>query len=337
MGQVSTAAVAKSESRPLQRGDRVELRAPTEILALLDESGTQDGLPFMPEMLSFFGRELTVAARVERACDTIESSGVRRMPNAVVLESVRCDGTGHGSCQAACLIYWKEDWLRRVGEGGGATDRPHGDALDRLAALAASSARRPTAPTENVRYRCQATEFIESTVPLRRWDARSFLREMSSRNVSVPRFALIMSRAIFDEIRIRLGMRDPKPFKKPGSTKPGAPASTLEPGAVVRIQPKERVADTLDESSKLRGLWFDREMLHYCGKTTVVKDRVEHFIDERTGEMIDLASDAYILEGVICRSCVSDGRWFCPRAIYSWWRQAWLEVPGDGDPDVGVT
>ena len=36
------------------------------------------------------------------------------MKNSVHLEGVRCDGEGHRGCQAGCLIFWKEAWLKRV-------------------------------------------------------------------------------------------------------------------------------------------------------------------------------------------------------------------------------
>jgi hypothetical protein len=36
------------------------------------------------------------------------------MENAVHLVGVRCDGSAHGGCQAGCLIFWKDAWLRRV-------------------------------------------------------------------------------------------------------------------------------------------------------------------------------------------------------------------------------
>jgi len=32
-----------------------------------------------------------------------------------------------------------------------------------------------------------------------------------------------------------------------------------------------------------------------------------------------------MLENVWCQSRYSDCRMFCPRSIYSWWREAWLE------------
>ncbi len=88
----------------LRRGDIVTLRSPSEILATLDDSGSLDGLPFMPEMLAYFGRQFPVASRVERACDTITYAGARRMLSTVILDELRCNGSGHGGCQAGCRI-----------------------------------------------------------------------------------------------------------------------------------------------------------------------------------------------------------------------------------------
>ena len=98
----------------------------------------------------------------------------------------------------------------------------------------------------------------------------------------------------------------------------------LEQGSLVQVRSRAEIGGTLDASGKTRGLWFDREMLPFCGKTFTVKDRVERFIDEETGRLVELKSDCYILDGVVCSGDRSDGRWFCPRAIYPWWREAWL-------------
>ena len=38
--------------RGLQRGDQVEVRPAAEILATLDDRGTLDSMPFMPEMVA---------------------------------------------------------------------------------------------------------------------------------------------------------------------------------------------------------------------------------------------------------------------------------------------
>ena len=87
----------------------------------------------------------------------------------------------------------------------------------------------------------------------------------------------------------------------------------------------EEIKATLDEKGFNRGLSFDREMLRYCGQTLRVKARVTTLIDESTGRMVTIKRDAIILEGGVCSGECSTGRWFCPREIYAYWREAWLE------------
>ena len=116
-----------SGPRPFRPGEIAEIKSASEILATLDAEGKLDGLPFMPEMLEYCGQTVTVYKRADRTCDTILSDGQRRMQNAVFLTDLRCDGGAHGGCQAGCLIFWKEAWLRRpseqhhVGGGSGAS------------------------------------------------------------------------------------------------------------------------------------------------------------------------------------------------------------------------
>ena len=102
---------------PLRVGELVEVRSEPEILATLDGRGELESLPFMPEMLPLCGRRFRVDKVAAKLCDTIGSTGMYRMRNAVHLVGVRCDGQAHGGCQAGCLIYWKEAWLKRVPAG----------------------------------------------------------------------------------------------------------------------------------------------------------------------------------------------------------------------------
>src|SRR5262245_2737931 len=102
----------------LRIGELVEVRSRDEILATLDATGRLDGLPFMPEMLKQCGRRFRVFRRAIKACDTIGNTGMHRMEDAVHLEGVRCDGSAHAGCQALCMVYWKEAWLKRVEPGG---------------------------------------------------------------------------------------------------------------------------------------------------------------------------------------------------------------------------
>src|SRR5262245_53345571 len=103
-----------AQALKLRPGELVEVRTAQEILATLDNNGELDCLPCMPEMLAFCGRRFRVSSRADKACDTIDYRGNRRMHDTVHLQGLRCDGGGHGGCQAACLLYWKEAWLKRV-------------------------------------------------------------------------------------------------------------------------------------------------------------------------------------------------------------------------------
>src|SRR5262245_27450572 len=102
-----------SSSR-FRAGEWVQVRSKEEIVATLDREGKLDGLSFMPEMFEQCGKRLRVFRRAHKACDPPNGLAGRRMSSAVHLEDVRCDGAAHGGCQAACLIFWKDAWLRRV-------------------------------------------------------------------------------------------------------------------------------------------------------------------------------------------------------------------------------
>ena len=99
----------------LKAGELVEVRSREEILSTLDKTGCLDGMPFMPEMFAFCGKRLPVYKRAHKTCDTITYSGSQRIANAVHLEGIRCNGQAHGGCQAECLIFWKEAWMKRTG------------------------------------------------------------------------------------------------------------------------------------------------------------------------------------------------------------------------------
>jgi hypothetical protein len=307
------------------------LRSPAAILSTLDEHGSLDGLPFMPEMLQFFGRPFTVTAQVERACDTIHYSGVRRLEDTVILDDVRCDGTGHAGCQTQCRLYWKEAWLRPVSSTESADDLTNSAAFEQLQRLAAANVNGANSTPDEPTFRCQATELLAASEPVGWWSIRSFAHELTSGNVGVWRFVRTMTRIVVEEIGRRLGLVTNHPFRPSERTggRVAAPAThALRPGDLVQIRSRSEIARTVGEDGKTRGLWFDREMLPYCGQTARVKAKVEHFIDENTGRMIHLASDCYILDNVVCKSYRSTGRWFCPRAIYPWWREAWLTPAG---------
>jgi hypothetical protein len=99
----------------------------------------------------------------------------------------------------------------------------------------------------------------------------------------------------------------------------------LQPGELVRIKPYNEILSTLNTRDRNRGLYFDAEEVPYCGETYRVLKRVTKIIHEKTGKMLKMKTPCIILDSVICQSRYSECRLFCPRSIYSYWREIWLE------------
>jgi hypothetical protein len=96
----------------------------------------------------------------------------------------------------------------------------------------------------------------------------------------------------------------------------------LQPGDLVRVKSREEIEQTLNPELLNRGMGFDAEMGRFCGQTARVARRVDHIIDEHTGEMLVMKSPCIVLEGIICEGAFSGS---CPRSITPYWREIWLE------------
>ena len=119
----------------------------------------------------------------------------------------------------------------------------------------------------------------------------------------------------------------------PGEKTPSRPLH-LKPGDLVQVRTYQDILSTLDRNNRNRGLYFDAEEVPYCGKTFRVRSLVNKIIDEKTGAMLTLKDHNVILEGVYCQARFSDRRMFCPRAIYSYWRETWLQrAPEEPRPE----
>ena len=102
----------------------------------------------------------------------------------------------------------------------------------------------------------------------------------------------------------------------------------LQPGELVRIKPYKEILETLDTRDRNRGLYFDAEEVPYCGGQYRVLRRVTRIINDKTGRMLEMKTPCLILDSVICESRYSECRLFCPRSIYAYWREIWLERVG---------
>jgi hypothetical protein len=313
------------DKRPLRPGDVVEVRSAAEILATLDGDAAVDRMPFMPEMARYAGRRYTVTRRVDRICDTIAATGTRRMSGTVYLDGPRCDGAGHDGCQAACMIYWKDAWLRRVSDQPSVTNESTEAAvkLDRLAQAGTRTVREIEGQRSEV-WRCQATEAFNATTALKKSYLPQYWHEMTNGNFGPLRFVGLLARGILLEVSRRVGLLRPLPLRGLGNESKGVESLDLQPGDLVQVRSPTEIAATLDENGLNRGLSFDREMLPYCGRTFRIRDRVRRIIDDATGRMLKIPKDCLILEGAVCSGERTAGCWFCPRKIYPFWRESWL-------------
>lgn len=356
--EVEASPAVRNNNPTLCAGDWVEVRSKVEILRTLDSRGRLDGMPFMPEMFAFCGNRYRVYKRAHKTCDTVYEYKGRKLKDAVHLDGLRCDGEAHGGCQAACLIFWKTAWLRPLTpEGGDASPHPaavvgqpsdqerHCSQMDVVAGT-----RQPGTSEAEPSYVCQATQVPAATEFLPWWEWRQYVEDYTSGNVGLVRilksFAYVGYRHCLVNLGIGVGaplkwlydaiqkLRGGVPYpsrrgKLPvGSHTPSARLD-LQPGEWVRVKSYEAIRATCDELDTNRGLRWDREMVPYCGGTYRVLNRVTKILNEKTGKMQEMKNACIILDGVICEARYSDCRLFCPRSIYPYWREIWLERAED--------
>jgi hypothetical protein len=129
-----------------------------------------------------------VYKRAHKTCDSIVQ-GARRLEHTVHLES-RCSGEAHGGCQAGCLLFWKELWLRPLESAKGTgfvtlginQNEPECSSRGTESAIVSCSFVQEGAW---IRYRCQATQIPSAGRSIRWWDMRQYLEDYVSGNVGL--------------------------------------------------------------------------------------------------------------------------------------------------------
>ncbi len=331
-------------------GDWVQVRSKQEILATLDKNGRLEGLPFMPQMFKYCGRSFKIFQVAHKTCDTVNGTGGRWLAGGIHLD-LRCDGQAYGGCQAACLIFWKDAWLRPVSGPSavaGPAPAPQSDTATPTRGCLESDVLRATSITSDGEdaYQCQAVRLPYFTRLLPWWRLDQYVADYLSGNVGLRRIFNTLVYTVYTKgtrcYHPSLGrpgrwlynrfqsVRGGTPYPRQRGRLPAGEVApigdlNLQPGELVRIKSYDEILSTVHFDYRNRGLFFDAEMVPYCGGVYRVKARVSKFIDEKTGKMKYMKAPAVILEDVWCGSCYSTRQMFCPRAIYSWWREAWLE------------
>jgi len=300
----------------LRPGDLVEVKAPDEILQTLDVDGTLDRLPFMPEMIELCGKRFPVSRRVLKTCYTglnlYDAMRRFRSDDVVTLDGVRCSGTAHDGCQKACMILWREAWLRRV-EPAAVQPEVNPDGRERLRARLKTS----TGPHT---YFCQASELLNATVNMsRREQLGTCVDEVRAGNRTIPGMAYGIATWLYWRIRRRiLG----EYARGRSTTSTPVAGLNLKAGDWVEVKTMTSIRETLNEAGYNRGLYFTPDMRRLCGGRHRVTGRIDKIIVDGTGEMRQLHNTVR-LEGSVC-GCDDLKLGGCSRCEISYWREIWL-------------
>lgn len=304
--------MARSSST-LFPGDLVEVKSPTDILETLDADGTLGKLPFMPEMIEHCGKRFRVSRRVTKVCTSGAGSTMRAFQNddVVFLENLRCSGAAHDGCEKACMIFWREAWLKKVEDAGGQPSKKWEGREELRAKLKT---------TIDARYFCQASELLLAANPLSRQQRiTKCFTDIRTGNCSVLQMAERIGTWLFWRFRrVFLGA-----YARGNRTTTPMESLSLKAGDLVKIKPMDRIRESLNKSAHNRGLWFSPDMRLLCGQQKKVERRIRKIIVDGTGEMRQLHNTVY-LEGSMC-GCAHVAFGGCSRCEFVYWREIWLQ------------
>ena len=291
-------------------GDLVMVRPVDEILATLDEKGTLGKLPFMPEMREFCGRQFRVSRRAFKTC--VDDTEMRRLDDTVFLEDVRCDGQAHGGCDKACLIFWKEAWLRPAGD------------IDRRPATSESKINELDLfefAKRGDQFFCQSSEIVNASKPLPWWEPRQYALDLLHNRISIALWLKGMFIAFYNKVAHVTGRQSWRFVAGPGTYNGTRSDLNLQPGDLVRVKSLERIRETLDADGKHQHLLFAPSMTEFCGSEMRVQKRVERIVLEGSPRQRAI-KDTVLLDGATCDGLCHR---LCPRQSLLFWRECWLE------------
>ena len=296
---------AQNELRP---GDLVEVRSWAEISTTLDANGTLEKLPFMPEMLGYCGRQFRVSRQAFKTC--VDDQEMRQLGGTVLLEEVRCNGNSHAGCGKACLIFWKEAWLKPAGapsSNGCATPKLAAADLEQLA-------------IRNGEYFCQSSEIVNASAPLPWWEPRQYLWDLSRNRLPLGQWLKSVMIAVYNKVAYLGRFNGWGHITGPGEFNGHQPLG-LQTGDLVRVKSLAQIKQTLDAAGKNKQLLFAPAMVEFCGQTLRVRNRVDKIVLEGTSKQREL-KDTVVLEGATCDGICHR---MCPRQSLLFWRECWLE------------
>ena len=307
-------------------GDVVVVRDEREILSILDREGTTDGLPFMPEMRRYCGRELTVKCRIGRF--HIEGVGVRGIRNAFILKEARCHGESHNGCGRECYFIFKEAWLKesqRTQEAGNATGTTlqpeevsgywkqngapcQGQAAPLLRATYPLSAWDLRQYVDDIRYKTYTPYDIAAFLLLRlikRWGAREDVWRFDMGRKSLQTLAAMSLRILRQNVEWfgekwasrRPGDAPAMSAERTPAMKFEGSAPALKPGDLVEVKSRNEILPTLSPGGRHYGMGFHGCMWQYCGRRFKVHSKVSCLYDERFDKWVPRIKTPFCWKG----------------------------------------
>jgi hypothetical protein len=304
-----------------KQGDIVEIRSLNEILNTLDDNGTIDGLPFMPEMIKFCEKQFTIFQRVTQSVmDTAGLSDYNeahvrtfRDMNVYVLKNIRCSGESHNGCQRGCTLFWKEAWLKKVDSLKGNDKIIDNHITNELKVDLKIK-------DDSGKYFCQSTQFFNATKNISK--GQRFLNLPI--NVWLGNYGIIMLIRILSIWGFwKIYNKFFGTYPKGNSKKTPEEILNLQPGEIVEVKSLKEIINTLNNKGCNRGLHFSPDMIKHCGKQFKVRNRAEKIILEATGEMLSFTNT------VVLEDAYTDSAYYafggCPREDFAYWREIWLK------------
>ena len=326
-----------SDFRP-QSAQWIEVRSLSEIVATLDDEGTCDGLPFMPEMIAHCGKRFRVKRFANKTCVNGASNFIGSLTECVVLlMPMRCDGSAHQGCEMGCQFFWKSAWLLPVDadllennsrlalrQFDGLQQRVHVEpqndpqneaSVKWLGERALVDGGDDFGPRQ---YRCQATQLVQIASPTGPLKISQYVDDHRRDRISVSAIVWFLM-TLFSKKLLRKSDNLAGPHQKRTPTQ----AIGLELGERVRVKSLSEIRQTLDVNGCNRGLWFDpKEMGQFCDQELIVSRKITKMIDEKTGRMRVLKQPTVVLSETECSGIF---RRFCSRGALHFWREIWLE------------
>lgn len=246
---------------------------------------------------------------------------MRQLDNTVFLEAARCDGSSHGGCGRACLIFWRVAWLKRIGS----LPALNGDTWTvdpkRMGAPKVTASELILHASRDGQFFCQSSELINASRPLPWWQPKQYLWDLKYNRISFGRWVHSLYIASYNKIAHLFRLKSWRLITGLGTGNVPEPPLSLLPGELVRVKSLSQIRQTLDHSGKHSNLLFAPAMADFCGRVLRVQDRVENIILEGTPRQRKI-KDTVLLEGATCDGICHR---MCPRQSLLFWRECWLE------------